>query len=133
MDEIRLLNRSGGRAQALAAAFGPRVKVHDWSNREVLSRNSGVLVNTTSLGLKCQGGPGIDFTRFHAACVVCDIVYVPLETAFLRAARLHGLTAVDGLGMLLHQAVPGFERWFGIRPEVTGELTRLIETDIGRV
>ena len=61
-----------------------------------------------------------------------DIVYVPLETEFLRRARLHGLTTVDGLGMLLHQAAPGFERWFGVRPEVTDELTALVTADVMR-
>jgi shikimate dehydrogenase len=128
--EIRLFNRSRERAEALAGLFGPRVKVYDWAQRAALSRESAVLVNTTSLGLKSAGDIGIDFAAFHPACVVSDIVYVPLETAFLTAARLHGLTTVDGLGMLLHQAVPGFERWFGVRPEVTGELTRLIRADI---
>ena len=118
------------RAETLATAFGPRVKVHDWDQRSQRSKDACVLVNTTSLGLKNKGHVGIDFTGFNPATVVSDIVYVPLETAFLRAARLHGLATVDGLGMLLHQAVPGFERWFGIKPVVTPELTALIEADI---
>lgn len=128
--EIRLFNRSRERAAALAQAFGPRVRVHDWHQRGPLSQNASVLVNTTSLGLKSAGDIGIDFSAFHSACVVSDIVYVPLETAFLAAARLQGLATVDGLGMLLHQAVPGFARWFGVCPEVSGELTRLIRADI---
>lgn len=131
--EIRVFNRSRDRAEALARAFGRRVKVHDWSSRDTLSRDSCVLVNATSLGLKHVGDPGINFAGFHPSCVVCDIVYVPLETAYLTAARLHGLTTVDGLGMLLHQAVPGFERWFGVRPAVTSDLAALIAADIGRV
>lgn len=128
--EIRLFNRSRDRAEALAGMFGPRIKVCPWDQRSQLSRNAGVLVNTTSLGLKSTGGIGIDFADFHPGCVVSDIVYVPLETAFLASARHHGLATVDGLGMLLHQAVPGFALWFGHRPEVTPELTALIRADI---
>jgi shikimate dehydrogenase len=75
----------------------------------------------------------MDFTDFHPDCIVSDIVYVPLETAFIREARRHGLRTVDGLGMLLHQAVPGFEKWFGLRPEVTDELYDLIAADIEAV
>ena len=131
VSKIRLFNRSRERAGDLARLFGPRVEAFDWAQREARSRDSGVLVNTTSLGLKNVGDAGIDFAAFHASCVVSDIVYVPLETAFLRQARLHGLATVDGLGMLLHQAVPGFERWFGVRPEVTDDLTRLLEADVG--
>jgi shikimate dehydrogenase len=128
--EVRIFNRSSDRADALARDFGPRVRVCDWAQRTELSRASAVLVNTTSLGLKNDGDLAIDFAAFHAGCVVSDIVYVPLETAFLRQARLCGLTTVDGLGMLLHQAVPGFERWFGVRPQVTGDLRALVEADI---
>jgi shikimate dehydrogenase len=130
--EIRLFNRSRERAEALAAAFGARVRVFDWSEREAKSRSALVLVNTTSLGLKHAGDIGIDFAGFHAATIVSDIVYAPLETAFLQRARLYGLRAVDGLGMLLHQAVPGFEQWFGVRPEVTAELYELVAADIAR-
>jgi shikimate dehydrogenase len=130
--EIRLFNRSRERAEALAAAFGARVRVFDWSEREAKSRSALVLVNTTSLGLKHAGDIGIDFAGFHAATIVSDIVYAPLETAFLQRARLHGLRAVDGLGMLLHQAVPGFQQWFGVRPEVTAELYELVAADIAR-
>ena len=130
--QVRVFNRSLERAQMLAHDFGPKVRVCDWADRSMLSRESSVLVNTTSLGLTSHGDIGIDFADFRAGCVVSDIVYVPLETAFLSAARRHGLTTVDGLGMLLHQAVPGFERWFGVRPEVTPELRALVEADIGR-
>ena len=89
-----------------------------------------MLVNTTTLGMKGSGDPSIDFTGFDPRAIVADIVYVPLETAFLAAASLHGLKTVDGLGMLLHQAVPGFEKWFGVRPEVTRDLYDLIAADI---
>ncbi len=128
--QVRLFNRSRDRAELLAKDFGARVKVCDWDQREAQSLDASVIVNTTALGLKGQGDLGIDFAGFHPECVVSDIVYVPLETGFLREARLKGLATVDGLGMLLHQAVPGFERWFGVRPEVTAELRSIIEADI---
>jgi shikimate dehydrogenase len=130
VSEVRVFNRSRERADALAEVFGPRVKAIDWVQRAALSRGSSVLVNTTTLGLKGEGDPGVDFAGFDPRCVVSDIVYVPLETAFLASARAAGLKTVDGLGMLLHQAVPGFERWFGRRPDVTDELYRLIAADI---
>ena len=132
VSRIRLFNRSRGRAEVVAHDFGLRVEVADWDQRTVLSRDAAVLVNTTSLGLKGAGDIGIDFAGFNSSCIVSDIVYVPLETAFLRSARLQGLATVDGLGMLLHQAVPGFERWFGVRPEVTPELLAVLESDIAR-
>ena len=81
--------------------------------------------------MKGEGDLEIDFFSADPDCVVCDIVYVPLETKLLAEARRYGLKTVDGLGMLLHQAVPGFERWFGVRPEVTPELRQLVLDDIG--
>ena len=128
--EVRLFNRSAARAAALAESFGPRVKVHAWEERSRASTEAAVLVNTTAVGLKGDGTLDIDFTDFHPDCIVSDIVYVPLETGLIREARRHGLRTVDGLGMLLHQAVPGFEKWFGVRPEVTAELYELIAADI---
>ena len=128
--EIRLFNRSRDRAEALARHFGSAVKVCDWENRSDLSREASILVNTTTLGMKGVGSPGIDFGGFAPNCVVCDIVYVPLETAFLREARAYGLRTIDGLGMLLHQAVPGFEKWFGVRPQVTPQLRAEIVASI---
>lgn len=128
--EIRLFNRSASRAEALARDFGPRVTVFPWDQRSRASTEAAVLVNTTSVGLKGEGALDMDFTDFHPDCIVSDIVYVPLETGLIRAARRHGLRTVDGLGMLLHQAVPGFEKWFGVRPEVTVELYDLIAADI---
>jgi shikimate dehydrogenase len=128
--EIRLFNRTRERGEALARLFGARIKVCDWSERSALSRDAAVLVNTTSLGLKGEGTPGIDFAGFHPGCVVSDIVYVPLVTGLIKDAQAQGLRTVDGLGMLLHQAVPGFEKWFGKRPEVTDELYALIAADI---
>jgi len=132
VEEIRVFNRTRDRAEAIAAEFGPRIKVMDWSLRSTASRDMAVLVNTTTVGLAGNGSLDIDFTGFHPDCVVSDIVYVPLDTELIRAARSHGLATVDGLGMLLHQAVPGFEKWFGIRPEVTQELYDLVASGIGK-
>ena len=131
--EVRVFNRSRERADALAATLGPRVKVYDWEQRSARSQDAAVIVNATSLGLKRQGSPDVDFANFDAACIVADIVYVPLATDFLKAAQRRGLKTVDGLGMLLHQAVPGFEKWFGVRPEVTDKLYRHIAATIESV
>ena len=128
--EIRIFNRSMERAEALRRDFGPRLKVLPWEDRSRASTEASVLVNTTSLGLKGEGTLAMDFTDFHPDCIVSDIVYVPLETGLIREARRHGLHTVDGLGMLLHQAVPGFEKWFGVRPEVTDDLYDRIAADI---
>jgi shikimate dehydrogenase len=106
--------------------------VCDWSDRAVRSRDAALLVNTTSLGMKGAPPLDMDLSALASQCVVADIVYVPLETPLLAAARSRGLRTVDGLGMLLHQAVPGFEKWFGVRPEVTPELRALIECDVGK-
>lgn len=130
VSEIRVFNRSLARAEALARDFGPRVKAMPWEQRSRASTEAAVLVNATSVGLKGVGSLALDFTDFHPDCIVSDIVYVPLETALVREARRHGLRTVDGLGMLLHQAVPGFEKWFGVRPEVTAELYDAIAADI---
>lgn len=130
IDEVRLFNRTRARAEAIAEQFGPRVKVFDWTNRSEGAREACVLVNTTAAGLKGAGTLGMDFTGFNQDCVVCDIVYVPLETELLAQARAHGLRTVDGLGMLLYQAVPGFEKWFGVRPQVTDKLRATLVADI---
>ncbi len=128
--EVRIANRTRERAEALAAHFGNRIAVVDWEQRSVAVRDAGVLVNTTTIGMKGEGDLGVDLSGMAAAAVVADIVYVPLETKLLADARARGLRAVDGLGMLLHQAVPGFEKWFGVRPAVTPELRAIIVADI---
>lgn len=127
---VHIFNRTRARGDNVAAYFGPKVQAHVWSERVTRSRDADLLVNTTSLGL--HGGAALDFDAsvLKATCIVSDIVYVPLETPLLAAARARGLRAVDGLGMLLHQAVPGFEKWFGVRPEVTEELRALVIRDI---
>jgi shikimate dehydrogenase len=130
VDEVRVFNRTRSRAETIADQFGPRVKAFDWTNRSDGARDACVLVNTTAAGMKGAGALGMDFTGFNQDCVVADIVYVPLETEFLAQARAQGLRTVDGLGMLLHQAVPGFEKWFGVRPQVTDRLRALLVADI---
>jgi shikimate dehydrogenase len=127
---VLVFNRTRARADAVAAYFGPKVVARDWSERAAHSRDADLLVNTTSLGL--HGGEllDMDVSGLASHCIVADIVYVPLETPLLAAARARGLRTVDGLGMLLHQAVPGFEKWFGVRPEVTSELRALVVRDI---
>ena len=129
---VRVCNRSRGRSEELARHFGSCVEAWDWDARGDAAREAGVIVNTTTLGMKGAGDPGVAFAGVHAETVVSDIVYVPLETAFLAAARARGLRTVDGLGMLLHQAVPGFETWFGVRPDVTETLYDLVRADIER-
>jgi shikimate dehydrogenase len=126
--EIILVNRSADRARLLADHFGARIKIAAQAG-EALARAS-LLVNTTSLGMVGQPPLVIDLTPLPADAVVHDIVYVPLETPLLAAARARGLRAVDGLGMLLHQAVPGFEIWFGGRPLVSAQLRGIIEADV---
>jgi shikimate dehydrogenase len=120
--EIRLVNRSPGRAQELARALGGPVRTHDWADMAKALRGVELLVNTTTLGMTGQPPLEIDLAPLAREAVVSDIVYAPLETPLLAAARARGHTAVDGLGMLLHQAVSGFEAWFGRRPEVTQAL-----------
>jgi shikimate dehydrogenase len=131
MSDIRVFNRSLERAEQLALHFGARVTALPWDVRDDHVPDAAVIVNTTTLGMNGAGSPGIDFARARKDAVAADLVYVPLETEFLKAARANGLIGVDGLGMLLHQAVPGFEKWFGVRPSVTPELYDLIAKDIG--
>lgn len=130
LSEVRLFNRSASRAFEIARLFGPRVKVHDWETRSGASALSCVVVNTTTLGMKSAGDTGLDVDKLKDTCIVSDIVYVPLETDLLARARKRGLRTLDGLGMLLHQAVPGFEQWFGTTPEVSDDLYQKIAREI---
>jgi len=120
--EIRLANRSRDKAEALAGHFGPRVRPLDWAERSAAVAEAATVVNTTSLGM--TGKPPLEISLDDAppAALVTDIVYAPLETALLAQARARGLATVDGLGMLLHQARPGFRAWFGADPKVTPAL-----------
>ncbi len=127
---VHLANRTAARAQLLADQFGARVQPLAWDAIGGLLPRTGLLVNTTSLGMKGQPPLAIDATLLPATAAVADLVYVPLETDLLKAARVRGLKAADGLGMLLHQAVRGFDLWFGKRPTVTPELRALVEADL---
>jgi shikimate dehydrogenase len=129
---VRVVNRTLERAVALRHQFGDRVQPVSWDEANDSLAEAGLLVNTTSLGMSGQPALDIDVARLPATAVVADIVYAPLETALLATARARGLRAVDGLGMLLHQAVGGFERWFGVRPQVTEALRALVEADLIR-
>ncbi|MFO1170549.1 MAG: shikimate dehydrogenase [Hyphomicrobiaceae bacterium] len=130
VEKLFLLNRSPDRAEQLAKHFGRKVTTTAWEERNTALADAAVLVNTTSLGMKGQPPLDIDLSKLKVGSTVADIVYVPLETPLLAEARRLGHTAVDGLGMLLHQAVPGFERWFGVRPQVTDALRAIIVRDI---
>ena len=127
---IHLANRTIDRAQALADQFGANVHPVAWDAIDDLLPRAGLLVNTTSLGMNGQPELEIDIARLPSQAIVADLVYVPLETPLLAAARKRGLKTADGLGMLLHQAVRGFELWFGQRPEVTPALRALVEADL---
>ena len=121
--EIRLANRTRPRADALRSDFGAKVHVHEWVQAGNLLDDAVTVVNTTSLGMTGKPDFNVPLTRLNPRALVTDLVYTPLKTQFLIEAEALGCTVVDGLGMLLHQAAPGFERWFGIRPEVD-EATR---------
>ena len=130
---VHLANRSIERAQALADQFGARVHPVAWDAVGELLPRAELLVNTTSLGMHGQPALEIDIGKLPAHAVVADLVYVPLQTPLLEAAQARGLKTADGLGMLLHQAVRGFELWFGQRPEVTSTLRELVEADLTKV
>lgn len=127
---VRVVNRTLSRAEALASRYPGQVSADVLSEANRYAATASFLVNTTSLGMKGDGAIDLDMNVVPSDAVVTDIVYVPLVTPFLDAAAARGLRTVDGLGMLLHQAVPGFTRWFGHRPTVTAELRSLIEADL---
>jgi shikimate dehydrogenase len=125
--EIRLVNRTPGRAQALANELRGAIKPLSWGDRATALAGSAMLVNTTNQGM--VGEPPLDLAldRLPKDALVSDIVYIPRETTLLSAARQRGNPTVNGLGMLLHQARPAFQAWFGIMPDVTPELRAMIE------
>ena len=127
---VHLANRTIERSQALADQFGTVVRPIPWNEIDRVLPRAGLLVNTTSLGMRGQPSLKLDIELLSPTAVVADLVYVPLETSLLKAARARGLRAADGLGMLLHQAVRGFELWFGQRPQVTPALRTLVEADL---
>jgi shikimate dehydrogenase len=128
--DIRVANRTKERARELADHFGGGVSAHGTEALRELCGDVGLLVNTTSLGMHGESDLPADPAWLPDGAVVHDAVYVPLKTPLLAAAEQRGLRIVDGLGMLLHQAVPGFEKWFGVRPRVTAELRALVVADI---
>lgn len=131
---IAIVNRTLSRAEELASHFGKGVSAHGWDVAQGLVKDAGLIVNTTSLGMSGHGEAAtefpLDLSEAQKSAVATDIVYIPLKTPFLASAQAAGLKTVDGLGMLLHQAVPGFERWFGKRPEVTEALREHILDDM---
>ncbi len=132
--ELRLANRTRQKAEELAAGLKDmreRINIVDWEERGTALKEAGLLVNTTSLGMDGQPPLELSLEHLRADGVVADIVYSPLRTPLLRAAREKGCRTVDGLGMLLHQAVPGFHQWFGKKPAVTTELRNLVIADLG--
>ena len=130
--ELRIVNRTKERAEALAREIGlTNAHIYEWDELPRALEGAGLLVNTTTRGMKGENDLTLDLSPLAAEAVVTDIVYTPLETGLLRDAKAAGFAIVDGLGMLLHQAVPGFEAWFGTRPEVTDELRAHVLGDMG--
>ncbi len=124
--EIIISNRTRPKAEALRAEFGARVTVVDWVQADMMLESANIVINATSLGMTGGQDFKTSLDRLRPETVVTDIVYTPLHTAFLKAAEQRGCMIVDGLGMLLHQGVPGFERWFGQRPEVDENTRRAV-------
>ncbi len=128
--EIRIVNRTRARAEELAALGGRRCRVYDWEDVDVAIDGAALLINTTSLGMAGQPPLDLDLSGLGRGAVVTDIVYTPLQTALLARASAEGFRTVDGLGMLIHQARPGFEAWFGRRPAVTDTLRAFLLSDL---
>lgn len=127
---IMVANRTREKAIELKDRFGPTLSAHPLEAIQELAQSAGLIVNTTSLGMKGEGSIDLDMTKLNAETLVTDIVYVPLMTPLLVAAKAAGLKTVDGLGMLLHQAAPGFQKWFGVLPTVTDDLRSIIIKDM---
>lgn len=127
---IIAVNRTQARARDLQGRFRPRVHIAEWNERDRWLAKASVLVNATTLGMQGEADLVLDIARLHDRAIVTDLVYVPVVTPLLHAARARGLRTADGLGMLLHQAVRGFQLWFGREPEITSELRDLLERDL---
>ena len=130
IENVHVVNRTFAKAKAIQDNFGQNVHPHDWDKLPELLPKAGLLVNTTSLGMFDQPPLMINLDSLSAKAIVSDIVYIPLKTELLEMAESRGLATTDGLQMLLHQAVLGFELWFGVRPAVTEELYELLALDI---
>ena len=128
--DIRLTNRTAARADDLAKEFGGPIKTIAWNDRHDALQGAAMVINTTSQGMVGQPDLDLKLDLLPQTALVSDIVYIPLETPLLSAARQRGNTTVNGLGMLLHQARPAFNAWFGVMPEVTSELRKMIEATI---
>ena len=128
--EIRVINRSFERAQTLAADFGAPLKALPWEQRHDVLNGAAMMVNTTSLGMAGQPALDICLDALPQTALVADIIYIPLETPLLAAARVRGNRTSNGLGMLLHQGRPAWKLWFGIEPVVTAELREMIERSL---
>ena len=124
--ELRIANRTRLRAEKLKSEFGPRVTVYDWSQADAMLEGAATVVNATSLGMDGKQPMNLTLQALSPDAVVTDLVYTPLMTPFLTQAQARGCQIVDGLGMLLHQAAPGFERWFGKRPEVDEDTRKAV-------
>ncbi len=124
--KIRIANRTRAKAESLRAEFGPRMTVFDWNDGKAMVDGAATVVNASSLGMAGRPDLRLPEGSFRPGMVVTDLVYAPLRTGFLAAAEEAGCSTVDGLGMLIWQAVPGFERWFGVRPEVDGAVRRAL-------
>lgn len=128
---IRIVNRTVERARELADRFGPAVSAHPMEALPEVLAGADLFVNTTSLGMGGTSVPEIDFTAMTKGALVTDIVYMPLVTPLMAMAASQGFATADGLGMLLHQAVPGFAKWFGVTPECNDELRQMVIEDMG--
>jgi shikimate dehydrogenase len=126
--EIRLINRTRAKAEELSAANPAVVKVFDWSERHAALEGAAMLVNTTNQGMYGQPALDIQLDALPKSALVSDLIYIPLETPLLAAARARGNVTTNGLGMLLNQAIPAFEAWFGVKPEITEELRQAVLT-----
>jgi shikimate dehydrogenase len=124
--EIRLLNRSRDKAEQLAALNPQVVKVHDWSERHAALAGAAMLINTTNQGMYDQPPLDLVLDDLPRTALVSDLIYVPLETPLIKAAKARGHVAINGLGMLLNQAVPAFEAWFGVKPVIDAALRQKI-------
>lgn len=128
--EVHVVNRTSAKAEAMREAFGSSVHPASWADADRLLKETGLLINTTALGMCGQEPLELDLSGMRADAIVSDIVYVPLKTRLLASAQARGLATTDGLAMLLHQAVEGFQLWFGKRPQVTVEQYALMAEDI---
>jgi shikimate dehydrogenase len=129
-EHIAVVNRTQQRAEALRERFGARVHPGRWDERDAALSDAALVVNTTTLGMTGQPELVLDIGRLPGQAIIADLVYAPLVTPLIRAARGRGHRIADGLGMLMHQAVGGFALWFGKKPEVTADLRALLEADL---